>query len=70
MKTAESYPKGVEHTVGKGEIAGYKQFLLFPQCFQKACFPGNVKLNGNNVSIINYSQLSQILMTNIIFVVN
>ena len=25
---------------GKGEIARYKQFLLFPQCFQKACFPG------------------------------
>ena len=30
----------VENTVGKGEIAGYEQFLLFPQCFQKACFPG------------------------------
>ena len=26
--------------MGKGEIAGYKQFLIFPQCFQKACFPG------------------------------
>ena len=25
----------VENTVGKGEIAHYKQFLLFPQCFQK-----------------------------------
>ena len=25
---------------GKGEIAHYEQFLLFPQCFQKACFPG------------------------------
>ena len=24
--------------MGKGEIACYKQFLLFPQCFQKACF--------------------------------
>ena len=24
----------VENTVGKGEIACYKQFLLFPQCFQ------------------------------------
>ena len=29
----------VENTVGKGEIAHYEQFLLFPQCFQKACFP-------------------------------
>ena len=32
--------KWVENTVGKGEIASYKQFLLFPQCFQKACFQG------------------------------
>ena len=24
-----------ESIVGKGEIAFYKQFLLFPQCFQK-----------------------------------
>ena len=30
--------KLVENTVGKGEIARYEQFLLFPQCFQKACF--------------------------------
>ena len=25
--------KWVENTVGKGEIAHYEQFLLFPQCF-------------------------------------
>ena len=25
----------VENTVGKGEIACYEQFLLFPQCFLK-----------------------------------
>ena len=31
--------KQVENTVGKGEIARYEQFLLFPQCFQKPCFP-------------------------------
>ena len=30
-------PNWVENTVGKGEIARYEQFLLFPQCFQKAC---------------------------------
>ena len=24
-----------EKIVGKGEIAHYEQFLLFPQCFQK-----------------------------------
>ena len=27
--------KRVENTVGKGEIARYEQFLLFPRCFQK-----------------------------------
>ena len=32
--------KRVENIVGKGEIARYEQFLLFPRCFQKACFPG------------------------------
>ena len=35
--------KRVENTVGKGEIARYEQFHLFPQCFQKACFPGMSK---------------------------
>ena len=35
--------KRVKNTVGKGEIARYEQFLLFPQCFQKACFPGASK---------------------------
>ena len=34
---------GVENTVGKGEIARYEQFLLCPQGFQKACFPGASK---------------------------
>ena len=36
----ESYQ---ENTVGKGEIARYEQFLLFPKCFQKACFQGASK---------------------------
>ena len=31
--------KQIENTVGKGEIARYELFLLFPQCFQKACSP-------------------------------
>ena len=35
--------KSVENTVGKGEIAHHEQFLFFPQCFQKACFPGASK---------------------------
>ena len=29
--------------MGKGEIARYEQFVLFPQCFEKACFPGASK---------------------------
>ena len=32
--------KPEENTVEKGGIALYEQFLLFPQCFQKAYFPG------------------------------
>ena len=39
---AERCPKWLK-TLGKGEIACYKQFLLFPQCFQKACYPGASK---------------------------
>ena len=31
------FSKQVENTGGKGEIASYEQFLLFPQCFQKIC---------------------------------
>ena len=31
------FSKRVVNTVGKGEIAHYEQFLLFPQCFQKTC---------------------------------
>ena len=42
-KMAESYPNGWKNTVGKGEMARYKQFPLFPQCFLKACFPGASK---------------------------
>ena len=37
------FSKRIENTVGKGEIALYEQVLLFPQCFQKACFPGASK---------------------------
>ena len=38
-ENSRKFPKRVENTVGKGAIARYEQFLLFPQCFQKACFP-------------------------------
>ena len=33
----------VENTVGTGEIARNEKFLLFPLCFQKACFQGASK---------------------------
>ena len=42
-ENSRKFSKRVENTVGKGEIARYEQFLLFPQCFQKACFPGASK---------------------------
>ena len=29
---------------GNGEIAGYQQFLLIPQYFQKASLPGLLKV--------------------------
>ena len=37
------FSKLVENSLGKGEIARYEQFLLFPQLFQKARFPGASK---------------------------
>ena len=36
-KNGRKFSKKVENTVRKREIACYKQFLLFPQCFQKTC---------------------------------
>ena len=40
---SSKFSKWVENTVGKGEIARCEQFLLFPKCFQKTCFPGASK---------------------------
>ena len=42
-ENCRKFSKWVENSVGKGEIARYEQFLLFPQCFQKARFPGASK---------------------------
>ena len=36
-KNGRKLSKWVENTAGKGEIARYEQFLLFPQCFQETC---------------------------------
>ena len=37
---------GREHCGKKGEIAGYKHFLLFPQCFPKDSFSGSLNVRG------------------------
>ena len=42
-ENGRKFSKWVENTVGKGEIACYKQFLLFPQCFQKTCTERHIK---------------------------
>ena len=36
-ENGRKFSKRVENTGGKGEIARYEQFLLFPQCFKKTC---------------------------------
>ena len=41
-ESVSKFSKQVENTVGIGEIARYNQFLLFPQCFQKA-FTADIK---------------------------
>ena len=35
VDNGSKFSRRVENTVGTGEIARYKQFLLFSQCFQK-----------------------------------
>ena len=39
-KLMVSFTDRAGNTVRKGENAGYQQFLLFPQCFQKLCDSG------------------------------
>ena len=34
-ENGKNFSKQVENTVGKGEMARYEPFLLFPQSFQK-----------------------------------
>ena len=40
---AEISSKRMKNTVGKGEIAHYEQFLLFPQFFSKDMYCSHVK---------------------------
>ena len=60
--------KWIENTVGIGEIARYEQFLIFPQCFRKVCFPGASKgvivwewINSTPWFIIYIARHSQIM---------
>ena len=50
---AESYPNGLKTLWEKEKL----QFLFYPQCFQKACFPGAAKgvivWNGLNICAIS-----------------
>ena len=43
IKNGRKLSKSVENTAGKGEIARYEQFLLFPQCFQKDLYNRHVQ---------------------------
>ena len=36
-ENGRKFSNNLENTVGKGEIARYEQFLLFPECFLKTC---------------------------------
>ena len=54
VENGKKLSKQEENTVGKGEIARYEQFLLFPQFFQKMCpadtwKPGLVWERVNNI---------------------
>ena len=51
--------KQVENTVGKGEIARYEQFLLFPQCFQKTCTANTEKTRLVWIRLHNGQQLEK-----------
>ena len=62
-----SVSKSVENIVGKGENAGYQQFLLFPQCFQKASFSGPLKfvIVWSRVKLLSLSKVGLVKSKNI-----
>ena len=39
--------KRVENTVGKGKIAHYEQFLIFPQCVSKDLYCRHIKTKAS-----------------------
>ena len=71
-ENSRKFSKRVENTVGKGEIARNEQFLMFPQCFQKTCFPEVSKgvivwesVKGGHLDFSNLTQLIYIYITEI-----
>ena len=56
--------KWIENIMGKGEIARWEQFLLFQQCFQKACFLGASKgvivWEWVNPTFLHFTQASSV----------
>ena len=63
MTIAESSPKIVEHTVGKGEIACHEQYLLFSTVFSKDFNGRHVKTRACSGKGKPYSKQSLILKT-------
>ena len=47
-KNGRKFSKWLENNVGKGEIACYEQFLLFPLCFQKT-YTADTSLKHNDI---------------------
>ena len=45
FENRKKFSKRVKNIVGKGEIAFYLQFLLFPQCFEKT-YTADIKTMG------------------------
>ena len=60
-ENGRKFSKGIENTVGKGEIAHYEQFLLFPQCFQKTYVLQTRKNQGLLGKGLNYHDLTVFL---------
>ena len=57
-ENARRVSKRTENTMGNEEIACYKQFLLFPQCFQKTQKNKGLFGKGSKMArIIKFAQL-------------
>ena len=58
------FSEWIENPVGKGVIARYEQFLLFPQSFQKTCTADTEKdencLFGKQLTVLRRTSLENI----------